>query len=146
MIALLATLSISCAVTKIKKGEQYFGSSMDLLQDNQSIAATIIDDKLKVQIKAGTEKCVGEFEYTGSDKSYLGFTMASNNYVGKFKSANGVACKKAIGNNGDKTIEVQVARLGGILGSSFMSKLAIRICEDEKGICMAQNTFEVTKK
>lgn len=146
LLVLLAALTTSCSVTRIKKGQQYVGTSMDILQDNQSISAAIIDDKLKVQIKAGKHKCVGEFMYKDSDKSYLGFTVASNNYVGKFKKTRSAACEKAIGNKGGKEIEVQVARLGGILGSSAMSKLAIRICEDAEGVCFPKNTFEIQKQ
>lgn len=136
-------LLTSCSLTKIKSGQQYLGSSMDVLQDNQSIFATINDNKLKIKIVAGKENCSGSFEYKDSDKSYLGFTTASNNYIGMFEATKGPACEKAIGNKGNKKIQVQVVRLGGVLGSSMMASTGIRICGDAEGMCMAKNTFKV---
>ena len=96
----LALMS-GCSVTKIKKGQSYVGTSMDVLQDEQKISATLVDGKLVVRVMAGKSKCDGEFEYKESTKSYLGLTVASNNYIGMFKKTKSKACIKAIGNKGN---------------------------------------------
>ena len=135
----------ACSVAKIQDGEQYTGTSIDVLQDGQDISARLIDGQLTIQITAKNEKCIGKFQYTSSSKSYLGFTTASNSYLGEFSNKLGPACEAAVGNKGGQKIEVQVARMGGLLGSSIMSSTAIRICDDAEGLCLPKNTFKVTK-
>ena len=144
ILAIAAMFTGACSIAQIQEGEQYTGTSMDLLQDNQDIHARLLEGKLEVMITAKGEKCVGSFQYLDSDKSYLGFTTASNNYVGKFKGKFGPACEAAVGTKAGTEITVQVARLGGLLGTSIMSSTAIRICEDAEGVCFPKNTFKVT--
>jgi len=135
----------ACSIAQIQEGEQYTGTSMDLLQDGQDINARLVGGKLEIMITAKGERCKGTFQYVDSDKSYLGFTTASNNYVGSFNGKFGPACTAAVGSKSGTRIAVQIARLGGLMGTSVMSSTAIRICSDAEGVCVPKNTFKVTK-
>jgi len=142
---LIMLLLSACSVAKINDGEQYTGTTIDLLQDGQDINARLVDGLLTVQILAKNEKCTGQFQYVSSTKSYFGFTTAANSYVGEFSKKLGPACEAAIGNKGGTKLELQVARMGGLLGSGIMSTTVIRVCEDDTGVCIPKNTFKVTK-
>ena len=145
LLTLASVFLGACSIAQIQEGEQYTGTSMDLLQDGQDINARLVDGKLEIMISAKGEKCKGHFQYVDSDKSWLGFTTASNNYVGTFSGKFGKACQKAVGTAPGTKIAVQIARMGGLLGTSMMSSTAIRICSDAEGVCVPKNTFKVEK-
>ena len=144
-LSLIVLFLSACSVAKIQDGEQYTGTTIDLLQDNQDINARLVDGLLTVQISAKDEKCTGKFHYVSSTKSYLGLTTAANSYVGEFSKKLGPACEAAIGNKGGTKVELQIARMGGLLGSGIMASTIIRVCEDDTGVCVPKNTFKVTK-
>lgn len=145
LLLTLASLFLgACSIAKIQEGKQYTGISMDLLQDGQVINARLVNGKLAIMITVKGEHCKGNFQYVDSDRSYLGFTTASNNYTGAFSGKFGPACEAAVGSKAGTKIAIQIARMGGILGTSMMSTTAIRICGDAEGICVPRNTFKVT--
>ena len=60
-LSLIVLFLSACSVAKIQDGEQYTGTTIDLLQDNQDINARLVDGLLTVQISAKDEKCTGKF-------------------------------------------------------------------------------------
>ncbi len=147
MLLTLGLILASCSLSRIKSGASRSGSSMDVLRDNETINIRgVTEDKVKIKVitKNGTS-CLGSFDFHDSGRSWFGITAAKNTYHGKFSSKS-KACKEALGKNSSKGVELQHIRLGGILGSSWMSTEGVVVCDDQEGFCLGQNTFKILKE